>query len=220
MMSSSSTTTALNADKAPKRSMRQQWRDLRSRFDALSWIGKTLVIALLVLLGYLIVDQYSWGLARAWAARSEKIEAALQRNAARGDLVTQDLRKQVAVYGPVVPPKSNDEGGETLSRSIESILAKHKVTGVSFDRRAGQRMRDPESSAFGGAGLERLQADVKFETDGAQLPAILADLEGNENITAISSLRIQGPGQPGSQRVTVQATIESWVQAARSRRGQ
>lgn len=188
-----------------------------ARYHAMTTGKRLCVIAVLAVLGFLAADEYSWSLARKWASEGDAIETVLRRSGKARDLVNSDLRRAVATYGPVVPPQLGDEGGESMTRAVEDILNKFKVTGLSFDRRSGQRMRDQDTEQFGSNGLDRSQADVKFETTAEDLPKILAALEGDERIAAVTSLRIQGASQSASRRLNVQATIEAWVQAGRSR---
>jgi hypothetical protein len=198
--------------------LRQQWRQMVARHQRLPMRQRLLVLAVIIVVGYLATDEFSWSVARKWEQEGNRIEGALQRNSQRDQLVTTDLRRAVAIYGEVKPPSRNDEGGETLSRAIDEVLRKHKVAGHSFDRRSPQRMKDPDSSIFGGAGLDRLQAEVKFEANADELPRILADLEAHPDVAAITSLRIQRSEPSTLRRISVNATIETWVQASKGRR--
>ena len=64
--------------------------------------------------------------------------------------------------------------------------------------------------------IERIQAEVRFDTTAEELPRIVADLESHPSIEAISALRIQRNDQ--ARKMNVQATIEAWVVAGRGRR--
>jgi hypothetical protein len=88
------------------------------------------------------------------------------------------------------------------------------VAGYSYEARTGQRVKDADASILGPS-IDRLQAEVKFETTADELPKFLADLESHPMIDGITALRLQKNDQ--NRKVTVQATIETWVIAAGGR---
>lgn len=200
-----------------KPSLREQWRALMFRFHALPGRQRWLLIGVAVVAAWFVLDEYPWSLARRWESEGDRIERALVRSGARENLVTTDLTRAVSVYGPVEPPGRGDEDRIELGNAINEILKKHRVTGSSFDSRAGQRLKDPDTSAFGGAGIERIQAEVKFEVTPEELPKVLAEIEAHPGIEAITALRLQRM-QDAAKRIQVQATIEAWVLASRNER--
>lgn len=204
--------------KAPKPTVRQQWNEMMGKYRALPGRQRVFVVVVLIIVGYLATDQFSWSLARDWQAQGDRVEAALMRSTTVKTNVNGDLRRAVAVYGQVRTPQRNDEGGESLSRAIDEVLRKHNVAGSSFATRTPQRLKDPDTSRFGGAGLDRIQAEVKFDAQADNLPKILADLEAHPDVTAITTLRLQRSEPAGLRKVGVQATIESWVQASQGRK--
>ena len=169
---------------------------------------------MLVVIAWFAVDELLWSYARGWAAESERIEAALDRGAKRNSTVSADLRRSVATFGPVVPPGPAAVGREELARAIDEVARKHKVAGYSYEARTGQRVKDNDASLLGPS-IDRLQAEVKFETTADELPKFIADLESHPMIDGITSLRLQKNDQ--NRKVTVQATIETWVIAATGR---
>jgi hypothetical protein len=205
-------------EKAAKPTVRQQWNEMMGKYRALPARQRIFVVAVLVVLGYLATDEFSWSLARQWQAQGDRVESALQRSTNVKSNVNADLRRAVAVYGEVRTPQRNDEGGESLSRAIDEVLRKHNVAGSSFATRTPQRLKDPDTSRFGGAGLDRIQAEVKFDAQADELPKILADLEAHPDVTAITTLRLQRGEPAGLRKIGVQATIESWVQASQGRK--
>jgi hypothetical protein len=199
------------------RPLREQWRDLLVRFHALPSRQRWLAIVVAVIAAWFVLDEYPWSLARRWEAEGDRIERALVRSGARANLVTPDLARAVSIYGPVEPPGRGDEDRIELGNAINEILKKHRVTGSSFDSRAGQRLKDPDTAVFGGAGIERIQAEVKFEVAPEELPKVLAEIEAHPGIEAITALRLQRM-QDAAKRIQVQATIEAWVLASRTER--
>lgn len=204
---------AVSNAQAPRKVAR---KGLRGRFDALPTRQRWLVAGTLAVLGWLVADELLWAPARAWAAESERIEQALDRGARRESTVTTDLRRSVATFGPVAPPGPAANGREELARAIDDVLRKHKVGGYSYEARTGQRVKDADAGILGSA-IDRLQAEVKFEAKAEDLPKVIADLESNPVIDGITSLRIDKNEQ--TRKITVQATIEAWVQSAGGRGG-
>ena len=203
------------AAKPRARSLRAQGAELRARFDALPTRQRWLVVAVLAVAGYLLVDEYVWSWSRAWQAESMQIEAALRRAAARRAPASVDLARAVATFGPVEPPADAARGREELAQAIEDVAKARKVAGYSYEVRVGPRVKDPDAAILAPA-IERIQAEVRFDTTADELPRIIADLESHPAIEAISALRIQRNDQ--SRKMNVQATIEAWVVAGRSRR--
>jgi hypothetical protein len=193
---------------AAKRSLGAQWADLKARYASLPRRQQWVVLAAIALLGWFLADAIAWQRAAEWAAESDQIEAALARGAGRQATVTTDLKRNVATYGGIEVPGEAAQGREELARAINDIAKKHKVAGYSYEARTGQRMKDPEASVLGGV-LERLQAEVKFETTPDALPRIIDELESHPGIETISSLRLTKNEQ--ARKVTVQATVEAWV---------
>lgn len=206
--------TAPTPARRPRRSLRDQWSDLRARVDALPRAQRLAAYALLALLAWVAADELLWAPARAWAAQSERIEAALDRGAGRAASVSTDLRRSVATFGPVDPPGPAATGREDLARAIDEVLRKHKVAGYSYETRTGQRVKDSDAGILGNA-VDRLQAEVKFDTTADALPRIVAELEASPVIDGITTIRIEKNEQ--TRKITVQATIEAWVLSAGGR---
>jgi hypothetical protein len=206
--------TAPTPSRRPRRSLRDQWSDLRARVDALPRAQRLAAYALLALLAWVAADELLWAPARAWAAQSERIEQALDRGAGRAAAVTVDLRRSVATFGPVDPPGPAATGREALARAIDGVMRRNKVAGYSYETRVGQRVKDPDAAALGAA-VDRLQAEVKFEIAAEALPRLVAELEADPVIDGVTSIRIEKNDQ--ARKLGVQATIESWVLSAGGR---
>ena len=199
---------------SPKRTLREQVADLRARYDSLPRNQRWMVLGVLALIGYVAADELLWAPARAWAAQSQRIEAALDRGAGRAASVSTDLRRSVATFGPVDPPGPAATGREDLARAIDEVLRKHKVAGYSYETRTGQRVKDADAGTLGGP-VDRLQAEVKFDTTAEALPRIVAELEANPVIDGVTTIRLEKNEQ--TRKITVQATIEAWVLSAGGR---
>jgi hypothetical protein len=197
-----------------RRTLREQWSDLRARHAALPRPQRLAVIALLALLAWVAADELLWAPARAWADRSERIEQALDRGASRGSSVTVDLRRSIATFGAVTPPEPAPTGREKLARAIDEVMRRNKVAGYSYETRVGQRVKDADTASLGAA-VDRLQAEVKFEVPAEVLPRLVAELEADPVIDGVTSMRIEKNDQ--ARRLAVQATIESWVLSAGGR---
>ena len=199
---------------APRRSLRQQGADLGARIAALPARQRWAIGAVVVLLGFLAVDDLLWAPARHWAGEADRIAQALQRGARRSSSVTTDLKRAVGTFGAVEPPGDAARGREQLAESINEVAKRHKVSGYSYEARVGSRLKDPDSQVLGPA-IDRLQAEVRFETTAEELPALVADLESHPGIELVSALRITRNEQ--SRKIAVQATIEAWTLSAGGR---
>ena len=200
------------AGAAPRRSLREQSADLRARVQSLPRDRRIAVYVALALLGWLATDELLWAPARAWSAESERIEQALDRGAARQGSVSTDLRRAVATFGPVEPPAAAATRREELARAIDEVMRRARIAGYSFETRFGQRVKETE----GLGAVERLQAEVKFEVPADTLPALVAELEAHPVIDGIAAIRIEKIEQ--ARKLSVQATVESWVTASGERR--
>lgn len=204
------------APKAPKRSVAEQFADLGDRVGALPTRQRWGVIALTVLVGWFAVDELVWSWARSWAADSDRIASALARGASRrGAAPSADLRRMVATYGAVLPPADAATGREELAAAINEVLRAKGISGYSYEARTGARLKDPDASILGGA-VDRIQAEVKFDTTAEALPDVVAALESHPDIELVSAMRITRNEQ--TRKITVQATVESWVLSAGGRR--
>lgn len=200
----------------PKKPLRQQAAELKQRYRAMPQRQQWLLIGVAAVVGFLLVDQYLWAQAEEWRVSGDRIEAALARSRSVQANVTSDLQRSVATFGPVEPPSKDDAGRVALGNAVNEVLKKHRVAGSSFDSRAGQRIKDSNATVFNG-GLERLQAELKFESTAEELPKILADLEAHPDIETISGMRLQRNEQ--TRKITVQATVECWVVPGAGSRG-
>jgi hypothetical protein len=207
-MTQNATDSKTAAARRPRRSLRDQWSDLLARHRALPRPQRLAVLALLALLAWVAADELLWAPARSWAARSERIEQALDRGASRGSSVTVDLRRAVATFGAVTPPEPAPTGREALARAIDEVMRRNKVTSYSYEARVGPRVKDTDAGALGAA-VDRLQAEIKFEVAAESFPRLVADLEADPVIDGVVAVRIEKNDQ--ARRLTVQATIESWV---------
>jgi type II secretory pathway component PulM len=199
---------------APRRSLRQQAADHGARIGALPPRQRWAIAAVVVLLGSIAVDDLLWAPARHWAGEADRIAQALQRGAKRSASVTTELKRAVGTFGEVEPPADAARGREQLAESINEVAKRHKVSGYSYEARVGSRLKDPDAQVLGPA-IDRLQAEVRFETTAEALPALVADLESHPGIELVSALRITRNEQ--SRKIAVQATIEAWTLSAGGR---
>jgi hypothetical protein len=208
--------TSEPAPKARKRSIGEQVTDLGDRIGALPSRQRWAVIALAVLVGWFAVDELVWSWARSWSTESDRIAAALARGASRrGAAPSAELRRMVATYGAVLPPADAATGREELAAAINEVLRAKGISGYSYEARTGARLKDPDASVLGGA-VDRIQAEVKFDTTAEALPEVIASLESHPAIELVSAMRVTRNEQ--TRKITVQATVESWVLSAGGRR--
>lgn len=183
-----------------------------ARFRSLSRGGKIAVAAVAVLLSWVALEQWSWSWARAWADECERIEQALadsRQLAAGADAVAVTGAE---LYGPVEPPTGESEGAEAMAQAVVEVVKRHGTTNFTYDaQRASSRLAGG-ATVGGSQRLSKVSGEVQFEATPAETAKIVADLEANPAIEAVSALRIQKRENEG--KVVVRLTVESWVYAA------
>ncbi len=200
---------------APRRTLSQQMDDVQAKFMALPQRQRWLLGAVGIVLAYFAIDSLCWQRAAEWSSESDQIEQALARDSARAAGVSTDLKRAIRTFGPVEAPGDPADGRQALDRAINDIAKKHHFV-ASYESRTGQRIKDGDSGILGSS-VERLQAEVKFDTTAEELPRILDEIEMHPAIEGISALRLQK--NENTRKITVQATIEAWVVGTGSRRG-
>ena len=208
------------ASKGPRTATPMQWKidfDLDrnptlARFRSLPRGGKIGVVAVTLLLAWVALEQWSWSWARTWADECERIELALadsRQLAAGADAVAVTGAE---LYGPVEPPNGESEGAELMAQAVVDVVKRHGTTNFTYDaQRASSRLAGG-ATVGGSQRLSKVSGEVQFEATPAETAKIVADLESNPAIEAVSALRIQKRENEG--KVVVRLTVEAWVYAA------
>ena len=173
------------------------------------------VIGAAVLVAWMALEQWSWSWARAWSEQADRIQSALAESRALANSDDPMARTGAEFYGPVEPPSSENDGAQAMAEAVNAVVKKHSTSGFSYDaQRASTRL--PGAVNIGGSAdrVSRVSGDVRFEATPAEAAKIIAELESNPAIEAISALRIEK--LENDTRVSVRLTVEGWVFGARS----
>ena len=183
-----------------------------ARFRSLPRGGKIAVAAVGVLLAWVALEQWSWSWARDWAGECERIERALSDSRELAAGADAAAVTGAELYGPVDPPSGESEGAEAMAQAVVGVVKRHGTTNFTYDaQRASTRLAG--GAALGGSQrLSKVSGEVQFEATPAETAKIIAELEADPAIEAVSGLRIQKRENEG--KVVVRLTVESWVYAA------
>ena len=186
-----------------------------ARWRSLPRTGQIGVAAVIVLLGWLALEQWSWSWARNWSAEADRIEQALSD--ARRLAATPDasVSSGAELYGPIDPPGGESEGAEAMAKAVVEVVKRHTISNFSYDaQRASSSL--PGAPVMVGNSAQRLSkvtGELQFESSPEEAARIIEALEASPSIEAVNSVRLQR--RDGERKVMVRLTVEDWVFAAR-----
>jgi hypothetical protein len=173
------------------------------------------VFAGVALVAWMALEQWSWSWARAWSDQADRIQRALAESR---ELAASDdpmARSGAELYGPVDPPSSENDGAQAMAEAVNSVVKRHATSGFSYDaQRASTRLSGAVNIGGASDRVSRVMGEVRFDATPAEAAKIIAELESNPAIEAISALRIEK--LENETRVNVRLTVEAWVFGARS----
>jgi len=188
-----------------------------ARFRSMSLGGRLGVIAVVVLLGWVALEQWSWSWARSWSEQADRIQQALSDSRALANEADPQATAGAELFGPVEPPVGESEGAEKMAQAVVEVVKKHSTNNFSYDaQRASSRLAGGAAMS-GGQRLSKVSGEVQFEATPEEAAKIIADLEASPAIEGISSLGFQR--RDGERKLVVRLTVEAWVFAARSSTG-
>jgi hypothetical protein len=186
-----------------------------ARWRTLSRGGQVAVAAVVVLLAWLALEQWSWSWARAWTSEAERIELALSDSRALASAADPVAVKGAELFGPVEPPVGESEGAEAMAKAVVEVVKRHAHSNFSYDAQRASSSLPGAPVMIGGSGqrLSKVTGEVQFEASPEEAARIIEALEASPAIEAISSMRLQR--RDGERKVMVRLTVEAWVYAAR-----
>ena len=186
-----------------------------ARWRALPRAGQVGVAVVVVLLGWLALEQWSWSWARSWSAEADRIEQALSDARRLADAPDPSVAVGAELYGPIDPPGGESEGAEAMAKAVVEVVKRHTVSNFSYDaQRASSSL--PGAPVMVGNSAQRLSkvtGELQFESSPEEAARIIEELEASPSIEAVNSVRLQR--RDGERKVMVRLTVESWVFAAR-----
>ena len=124
------------------------------------------------------------------------------------------------MLGPNSAPRLEAETKSKLSAAIDATLRKKDIRSYGLDMRPAQALPSsvlPDVAARIGGVMGRLTADLRFEATPEAATAVVAALDADPAVDAISDLRITY--RRDTRRVSVQMTVEKWGVMRKSQRG-
>lgn len=172
--------------------------------------GAGVVIAAVM---YAAIDDTTWAIARQWSSEADQLEALLVR-AEKLKVLPADIENAVVVHGQVRSPRDESTGSQSLAEAITGVMDANRITSFSFEARTGSKLPAGTFSGALPAGrrVERISAEVSFTTGQDEAFKALSEIESNEAVDAIRTVRLDW--DDGSRKVSVRTTVDAWVIAS------
>ncbi|MCI0629108.1 MAG: hypothetical protein L0Y44_00460 [Phycisphaerales bacterium] len=193
------------------------WRKLSGLPRAVQWLmWAALGTALL-----LVWDQFLAPIADEWNQRADRIQNNVKQVRDGEQLANQfrGINTVVTSLGPVEAPEDQAAGSNSLNDAVISVVQKHGAANSNFSfswRSKGKINRPSLALTKPNQRVERLTADVKFDSTPQVAAAIIADLESSPDVEAIESVRLV---RDSGGKVKAHVTVEAWVLSTETPRG-
>jgi hypothetical protein len=186
-----------------------------ARWRSLPRTGQLGVAAVVLLLGWLALEQWSWSWAREWSAQADRIERALSDARTLASAPDASVSTGAELYGPIDPPAGESEGAEAMAKAVVEVVKRHSTGNFSYDAQRASSSLPGAPLMVGGSSqrLSKVTGEVQFEATPEVTAKIIEELEASPSIEAVNSIRLQR--RDGERKVMVRLTVESWVFAAR-----
>lgn len=195
---------------------------LLDRFLRLQPAYRWLIGGGLALLLWLFASDYVWPLADDWNARSDRIQRALEEGAERERMIerNQEVRNAITAIGQIAIPRAEKDGTQELSKSVDAVMRANRVAAFALDVRAGAKLPPNVLSEIAGPSgrIEKVIGELKFDASQEVAARIVAELESRPEIESISRAKFTKRSD-ADKRVSVQLTVEAWIQVERTARG-
>jgi len=194
--------------------------------------GRWLLVFVAFIAIYLLAIEPALDAASVARARADSLESDLRRERlllAPSSRAGGELERAVSTFGLPRHPADAGARPEALQRTVNAILLDHGVENAAYSERSGAIRADEAGAVVGAtARLDRYVLDVAFEAAPGTVMAILADLEQDREVTAVSRVKIDkavggggrsrdssddAPPAPPARTVRVMIAVESWIAA-------
>ena len=188
----------------------QLWQKYRAFPRAVQWA----VAAAIVILVFVIWNDYIKAIGDRWAMQADTIQQQVKTVRDSRALVTQfeQMKPAIMTIGQVEPPSTEKQTSDALNTIKDKIIEKYRsdITKESFQRTAGDRIRKGALFGIIGPGEigQKLSGEFEFESTPETATKIIAELEKNPDVEAVSEVRIT---KIGNRRISVKLKIEAWV---------
>lgn len=190
------------------------------RYRMLPRAGRWGAIAGVVFLGFTLLDSVFWPIADDLNARADRLTTVLDRASSRAEEFPEEIEASAIVHGPNLVPGREMLSKEKLASTIVSVLREKGVNQFGLDIRPAQPLPStvlPEIAAELGGQMGRSVADLRFEATPDIATTLVAELDKNPAIDAVSDLKLTY--NPQTKRVAVQMSLEKWGVVNRTVRG-
>ena len=121
-------------------------------------------------------------------------------------------RNAAITYGTVTLPDTKAVGSLELTSVIQGIMETHGIKNDTFFQSKSSNIKQSTlpGIAKGGEKIERIKGELDFQAKPSTAMAIIADIESNPAIDAVSSVKID-KGESG--KVRARLSIEAWVRS-------
>jgi hypothetical protein len=186
-----------------------------ARWRSLPRAGQVGVAAVVVLLGWLALEQWSWSWAREWSSQADRIERALSDARSLAAAPDASVVAGAELHGPIDPPAGESEGAEAMAKAVVEVVKRHTTSNFSYDAQRASSSLPGAPVVVGGSAqrLSKVTGEVQFEASPDVAAKIIEELEASPSIEAVNTVRLQR--RDGERKVMVRLTVESWVFAAR-----
>lgn len=187
----------------------QLWQQYRAFPRAIQWA----LAAAVVLLLFLFWDSFIRSIGDEWSLQADRIQADVRKVRDSRQLEEQFDRMKGAIVaiGPVELPGNEKQTSDALSTAINKILADYpEIEKQNYGEVPGERLGKNALVGIMGPGEvgRKITSEFEFESSPETATRIIADLERNPDIEAVSEVRIS---RTDNRKVAVKLKIEAWV---------
>lgn len=179
------------------------------------------IYAVAFLAAFMVWSSVIEPLRQEWADEVATIEANISEVRAASDLA-RDFGKHkdtIVSLGKVDVPETRRAATVKINEAVAAILDRHrsKINEDSFELTSGRMLDKRDTARLLGGSItgERLNGKLEFEADRLVVSEIIAELEANEHIEAVRSVRLTHLGR---DNVRALIEFEAWVIAENSNR--
>ena len=197
-------------------------RTLWHRFGQLPRAGRWAICAAIVITVFLIWNDFIGPQTASFNEEARMLLARHEMIRGRQRLrLVKSLAAPIRALGTVEEPGTRAESGQALIRAVIEVLKKHSVSDDSWVLGNPTNLPRGTLTELTGDGgrVQRITADVRFDTGPEEATAIIAELEECPEIEAISNLRLSRL-HGGRRKVRVALTLDAWIVSAETRQRQ